>query len=118
MLPEMIIALTIYYEAGNQGPQGQEMVASVISQRSENSGRTPEYECRKRKQFSCWNKGTPPIPQDSTAWRNCRFLATHLPKGNGYTHYHTTQVLPYWAKNASDSYLVGSHLFYKKEWLA
>ena len=121
MLPEMIIALTLYAEAGNQGQQGILLVASVISQRAENSGKSPAEECQKPKQFSCWNKGAPDVPAWNESWEFCRAIARRMANGEkfgqGYTHYHTRKILPYWAKKANFSLPYGDHIFYRKEWL-
>jgi spore germination cell wall hydrolase CwlJ-like protein len=127
MLKETIIALTLYGEAGNQDYQGKLMVASTIVQRAKDSHKTLAQICQTPKWYSCWNgSGTKLVhtinSQDgfkTDSWLDCVTIAygIHKIKPQGYTHYHTQNIVPYWARKAfaRRAYVKhGSHLFYKR----
>ena len=52
---DLIVAATIYGEAGGEGSNGMKAVANVIRNRADSSGTTPKQVVLKKKQFSMWN---------------------------------------------------------------
>ena len=124
MTKELLIALTLYLEAGNQGKEGIDLVSSVITQRAKDTKQSPAYVVMRRKQFSCWNSRKPSearIPHNyNAAWNYCLWRASNPAPAQGFTHYIRFDVAPtpQWAIRAvlTDRFvLVGEHLFFTKE---
>ena len=55
MIEILLIALTIYFEAGNQPIKGQQAVANVILNRCQHYGKSPPEIIFQPLQFSCYN---------------------------------------------------------------
>lgn len=112
------VANTILAEARGEGFAGMYAVAAVIKNRSDISGRTPEQECLRPKQFSCNNNGVPNLLDDSKESRYAMFLARNIARLDtsgvkGATHYHTFAVSPRWSKNKIPVLILGRHKFFK-----
>jgi N-acetylmuramoyl-L-alanine amidase len=113
-----IIAATLILEAAGEGRVGMEAVREVIANRAKN--KTEIAVCLAPKQFSCWNgmpihKGIDKARKDPQ-WNLAHKIASSKPTTNhtrGATHYHTTKVLPYWAKKLQKTTTIKNHIFYK-----
>lgn len=105
---------TIAYEASNQSLLGQNMVASVIKQRMKDRKLTARQVVLQRHQFSCWDsKGRPTQKRKLTNKELSRAKkAWYTSKPQGYNHYHTKNIIPYWAKDKT-GVTIGNHIFYK-----
>jgi N-acetylmuramoyl-L-alanine amidase len=130
-----VMARTLWGEARSEGQQGIEAVASVILNRTEIArrkggfwwGNTIIQVCQKPYQFSCWNKGDPNFKKLSAVTEDDIHFATALrvarramlgmikDRTSGATHYHTIDVLPFWAKGQKATARIGRHVFYKLE---
>lgn len=135
-----IIALTLWGEARNQGPEGRIAIANVIRNRvaaqQSHFGRTPREVCLKPKQFSCWipeggednhgvlmatvlhlSKGEPAGP----LVRECQWIAKGLVDNafvdntHGATHYLVGDLFqnnpPSWARDQRPLARIGAHVF-------
>lgn len=124
MTPLMCMAVAIFFEARAEPVAGMEAVANVIINRVEDS-RYPDTVCDvvwERKQFSFTHDGLTDDPeahtghQDRLAWVTSQEVAKEALQGNlmgiTSTHYHATNVLPFWAKHYSKDGRVGNHVFY------
>ena len=116
-----IIADTLYMEARGEGEHGQRAVATVIYNRSQNTGKTFEAVCLQPFQFSCWNasrkrKITPKGRSDVKAYTLCLQIENELLKGNfkplgDWTHYYNPRLCsPKWARGV-ECVQIGSHVF-------
>lgn len=119
------LALTVYYEARGENPDGQLAVAEVVMNRvqdprfagdvcsvvAEDWGAEP-HDC----QFSFMCDGKPEEPEDFIAWAVARDIANKALAGDvlghGATHYHADYVSPWWADTLTPVGKVGSHIFY------
>lgn len=128
-----VMARTLWGEARSEGQQGMEAVASVILNRTDIGKREGRYwwgntiiqVCQKPFQFSCWNKFDPnfkriiALTQDdmhfAAALRVSRraVLGMVKDKTGGATHYHTIDILPFWAKGQKPTARIGRHIFYR-----
>ena len=127
MTAALCLSLTIYYEARGEDIFGQLAVAQVVMNRVESS-RYPNDTCEvvtQRKQFSYLN-GTKVehLVQDVSeyqAWRVAQSVANSFLQGHRIsldaTHYHTTEVQPYWSTHPSMRRIktIGNHVFYLEE---
>ncbi|MBP5966752.1 MULTISPECIES: cell wall hydrolase [Pseudomonas] len=133
-----ILARTLWGEARGEGLAGQIAVAWTIRNRVEmdlhNDGR-PDWwgegyagVCLKKYQFSCWNKNDPNYPYLSGAkeippkqFAQARRAAGLVISGaepditGGATHYYATTMPkpPAWAKDATQTFRLGHHIFFK-----
>jgi len=108
MTPALIIALTIFHEAQGEPLTNKMAVASVIWNRAGGDVNKLADVCRKPKQFSCWNSGTPAMPKrdkaSQRAWADCVGLASAMVSGKfkpttPATFYHDISIdPPYWTK--------------------
>ncbi len=134
MTHELLIALTLWYEARSEGPVGMQAVASVIYLRAYARGGTAPPSphtlarvCSARKQFSCWElrdgqlrPTQRAVPrEDDAQFIYCKQLARNMVTGMFVptveaTHYHASSVRPYWASSMSLVSRIGNHLFYKE----
>ncbi len=128
-----VLARTLWGEARSEGSEGMEAVASVILNRVNVADERGSFwwgnniiqVCQKPYQFSCWNRSDPNFKKlagvdDSdvyfaTAKRIARrsllgFVDDHT---KGATHYHTRDIMPYWAKNQTQTARIGRHVFYR-----
>jgi spore germination cell wall hydrolase CwlJ-like protein len=115
-----IVYQTIAMEAAGESDEGQAMVASVILNRAKKSKKTLEAVCLQPKQFSCWNsrkwaQAWLSLHYDAQArYRAVKALETARNANLGHaTHYHTTNIKPYWSKGHKPSVVVGRHAFYE-----
>lgn len=111
------VANTILAEARGEGFKGMYAVAAVIKNRSDLSGRTPELECLRPKQFSCNNHGVQNLLDGSREARYALFLSQNIERldtsgVNGATHYHSGPA-PKWAKGKKPVLTLGNHNFFK-----
>ena len=130
-----VMARTLWGEARSEGQQGMEALASVILNRANHAkregsfwwGNTIIQVCQKPYQFSCWNKSDPNFKKLTAVTTDDMHFATALrvarravlgmvkDKTGGATHYHTIDILPFWAKNQKPTTRIGRHIFYKLE---
>lgn len=129
-----ILARTLWGEARGEGLAGQIAVAWTIRNRVEDGkakswwGEGYAGVCLKPYQFSCWNKNDPnfpylsgaqPIPskQFAQAQRAADLVISGAEADitNGATHYYATTMpkAPAWAKNATQTFRLGHHIFFK-----
>ena len=127
MTPLMCMAVAVFFEARGEHYQGKEAVANVIINRVEDI-RYPNSVCgvvSEHKAFSYTHDGLSDDPthhtgyRDKIAWVEAQGVAKDALEGNllgmTSTHYHTTNVLPFWAKHYSLDTRVGNHLFYTND---
>jgi spore germination cell wall hydrolase CwlJ-like protein len=124
------LAENVYFEARGEPLDGQYAVAEVTLNRS-HSRYFPKTVCgvvheahwdpiRKRyvAHFS-WTELGPMYPQDTAAWKQAMAVATatyddtHQPIVPGALFYHSTEVLPVWAKTKRAVATIGNHIFYR-----
>jgi spore germination cell wall hydrolase CwlJ-like protein len=115
-----IVAQTLMAECRGESVAGQRAVASVIWNRSQKGGKSPEAVCLARKQFSCWNAGYHPQKPRNEAERAilARFEAweadmkggTFKPSGE-WSHYHALTVNPAWSAGMKNRTVIGRHVF-------
>ena len=117
----------IYYEAASESDDGQRAVAQVVLNRVRhpsfpNSVCGVVYQGSERStgcQFSFTCDGSLMRTPSASGWARARRIATAALAGSvfapvGYsTHYHTYQVLPYWASSLVKSAVIGAHIFYR-----
>lgn len=129
-----VMARTLWGEARSEGSAGMEAVANVIMNRvavARANGGTYWWGdnvitvCQKPYQFSCWNPGDPNrakmMATDDTDihFATALRIARRAVYGNlpdmtrGATHYHTVDILPFWAKGETPVFAIGRHKFYK-----
>lgn len=116
----LIIALTIFGEAAGESLEGKHAVASVIWHRAKGDRSRYEMVCRRPKQFSCWNTGTPKVPADKPsqkAFSECLAIAQTLVNGTFEPliladHYHATGIKPSWSRKMPVVATIGGHIFY------
>jgi N-acetylmuramoyl-L-alanine amidase len=127
MTPLMCMAVAIFFEARGEPVVAKEAVANVIINRVEDR-RYPNSVCavvNEHKAFSYTHDGLSDDPtrhtghQDKIAWVESQEVAKEALGGNllgiTSTHYHTTNVLPFWAKHYSLDTRIGNHLFYTND---
>lgn len=125
------LATAIYYEAGNEAPDGQRAVAQVVLNRVRHPAFVPSvcgvvYHGSLRVtgcQFSFTCDGSLQRAPSLPAWTKVREIASQALAGAvfepvGYaTHYHADYVVPYWATSLAKNVLIGRHIFYRwPEW--
>jgi spore germination cell wall hydrolase CwlJ-like protein len=116
----------IYYEAGNETPDGQRAVAQVILNRM----RSPVYphsvcgvvyQGSERKtgcQFTFTCDGSLARVPSAAGWARASAVAAAALGGYVYapvgwaTHYHADYVVPYWAQSLDKLNTIGRHIFY------
>ena len=117
----------IYYESASESAEGQAAVAQVILNRVRHpafpasvcaviyQGSTLRTGC----QFSYTCDGSLQRVPSRRVWEQARAVAEAALSGAVYapvglaTHYHTDQVVPYWAPSLAKSIQVGAHIFYR-----
>ncbi|QHI70528.1 cell wall hydrolase [Tichowtungia aerotolerans] len=124
-----IVASCMVLEAGCDGAEGMQAVLNVIINRAEGYLHRMVPETVKRGSFSCmssiWNS---PFPNYSSllcqaqnqpaAYSIALRLIETMENGQlwdntyGATHYHTTDIRPYWVSDMHYLTTVGSHYFY------
>ena len=120
------LTTAIYYEAASEGPEGQQAVAQVILNRV----RSPSFPAsicavvyqgsllKTGCQFSFTCDGSLQRAIWSPEWLRAREIAEAALNGSVMTqvglstHYHTIDVVPYWATSLAKEVQVGRHIFY------
>jgi len=120
MILEMLIACTLFYEAGGESLQGKQAVASVIYNRAQDNSGDIRKVILKPKQFSCWNirktKQRTKLPQ-GRAWNDCQKIAgkivagTFKPTISANHYYNPSLCSPSWGKALRGKVTVGNHTF-------
>ncbi len=127
MDPLTCLAVALFFETRGEPQEGMEAVANVIINRVEDK-RYPSTVCGvvwEPKAFSYTHDGLHDDPtrhtgyQDKKAWVQAQEVAKEALQGNllgiTSTHYHATNVLPFWSKHYSLDTRVGNHLFYTND---
>jgi spore germination cell wall hydrolase CwlJ-like protein len=117
----------IYYEAGNEGDDGERAVAQVVLNRVRHpafpasvcgvvyEGSTRPTAC----QFTFTCDGSLYRQPDAEGWNRAYKIADAALSGFVYspvgfaTHYHANYVVPYWASTLAKNAIVGAHIFYR-----
>ena len=110
---------TIMLEARGESLDGQIAVGEVIRNRAFKASRTFEQVVMAPRQFSAWNspleaKRSLSLMSGKTwqvaskAWEASKGSF----KARGATHYHTVDIMPYWAKGHTPCAIIGNHRFY------
>ena len=121
------LAQAIYYEARSEDEAGQRAVAQVVLNRLRHPAYPPSvcgvvYQGSERRtgcQFTFTCDGSLARAPSGPGWSRARRIAAESLAGKVYgpvghaTHYHTNQVLPYWAPKLLKSAVVGAHIFYR-----
>lgn len=122
----LVVAMTIYGEAGVEDYRGKQLVAATIYNNAnlERAKANITFHqalskaCLKKKLYSCWNEPFE-IDYDSKAWADSIRAAREL-HNEGYmpptkaTNYHGNYIRkPYWVKDMVFLGSHGQHLFYK-----
>ena len=120
------LTTAIYYEAASEGAQGQQAVAQVVLNRVR-SPSFPSSICavvyqgsllKTGCQFSFTCDGSLHRTVWKPEWLHARAIAEAalngavMPQVGLSTHYHTIDVVPYWATSLSKEVQVGRHIFY------
>lgn len=126
-----IVAAIIVGESASEGHLGMQEIASVISNRAIDSGKTPYQVATKRKQFSAYNRVT--VSESMTAsefvakmqkdknWSIAVQLVKSIYDGtiedntNAATHYHTINSRPYWVSSMVITKRSEKHIFYREK---
>lgn len=128
-----VLARTLYGEARGEGTVGMQAVANVVLNRVAESDKRGTYwwgnnviqVCQKPYQFSCWNRADvnfrklQAVDEKDLYFATAMRIARRALIGNvaditkGATHYHATQVTPYWARGQKATTTIGNHVFYR-----
>lgn len=121
------LASAAYYEAGNEGADGERAVAQVVLNRVRHpafpssvcgvvyQGSTRATGC----QFTFTCDGSLGRRPDAAGWKRAKEVAEAALSGAVYspvgwaTHYHANYVVPYWASTLAKTEVVGAHIFYR-----
>jgi hypothetical protein len=117
----------IYYEAGNELPQGKRAVAQVILNRVRHPAFPKSicgvvYQGSERRtgcQFTFTCDGSLARRPARDRWEQARMVAIGAisgavePSVGMATHYHANYVLPYWAPSLDKISQIGTHIFYR-----
>jgi spore germination cell wall hydrolase CwlJ-like protein len=125
-----IMARTMWGEARGEGKTGMQAVANVIMNRVKKGGwwgATPAEVCKKKSQFSCWNKTDPnyykliAVNESDPDFRTALTLARSAYSGTlpditgGATNYlalASLKSIPSWVKGMTKTAQIGNHTFY------
>jgi hypothetical protein len=121
------LTAAIYYEAASESDDGQRAVAQVVLNRVRhpsypNSVCGVVYQGSERTsgcQFTFTCDGSLLRTPSVAGWARARRIAAAALSGQVFapvghsTHYHTNQVLPYWASSLVKSAVIGAHIFYR-----
>lgn len=115
----------VYFEAGQEIPEGQRAVAEVILHRVDDP-RFPKTVCdvihdknRKGCQFSWWCDGKSDATPDADRWATSKQAVEDVLDGayadptNGALFYHARFVRPRWSKKLERTAMIGGHIFYR-----
>jgi spore germination cell wall hydrolase CwlJ-like protein len=114
-----VVADCLYFEARGEGRQGIEAVASVIQNRSKESGRSLEAVCLAPRQFSCFNGGYVPAKPRNELERAilafCEGLERQMRAGEFRSTVKATFYFsgkkPYWYGGFRVEKVIGRHTF-------
>lgn len=124
------MARTAWGEARGEGSTGMQAVLNVIMNRVKKGGwwgATPAEVCKKKSQFSCWNKNDPNYPkliavtESDANFKKALDLADLAYNGvlpditGGATNYlalGSLKELPSWVKGLTKTAQIGNHTFY------
>ena len=121
------LAEAIYYEARSESYDGQMAVAEVIVNRTRSSVYPDTYcgvvyqgsERSTGCQFTFTCDGSLDRRPRGEAWDRSRAIAAEVMMGfarpitHRATHYHTTEVDPYWSSSLVETTRIGEHVFYR-----
>jgi spore germination cell wall hydrolase CwlJ-like protein len=117
----------VYYESGNEDPDGQRAVAQVVLNRVRHpafpnsvcgvvyQGSTRVTGC----QFTFTCDGSLNRQPNADSWARARKVAEAALTGAVFapvgfaTHYHAEYVVPYWASSLAKNAVIGAHIFYR-----
>jgi spore germination cell wall hydrolase CwlJ-like protein len=118
MTPLMCLAVAVYFEARGEPLQGQYAVAEVVMNRVADE-RYPDTVCGvvfERKAFSFTHDGKSDRLPNTPAAKKAMEVATNvmagLKMGITSTHYHASNIKPYWTSHFELDGKVGDHIFY------
>jgi spore germination cell wall hydrolase CwlJ-like protein len=121
------LTMAVYYEAGDQGPDGEAAVAQVVLNRLRHplfpktvcgvvfDGASLPTGC----QFTFGCDGSLGRKPSAAGWRQAQHIAEraldgYVQKDVGVaTHYHTVWVVPYWQASVVKLAQIGAHVFYR-----
>ena len=130
-----VLARTLWGEARGEGTAGMTAVAAVILNRVSVAQSRAGYwwgnniiqVCQKPYQFSCWNRSDPNFRKLQAVDESDLYFATALRLARravigaleditgGATHYHASDIAPYWTKREQPTAIIGNHIFYRLE---
>jgi N-acetylmuramoyl-L-alanine amidase len=124
--PGRCLALALYWEAKNEGPEGMRAVASVVLNRVADP-EFPNTVCavvtqggeRPPCQFSWWCDGKSDHPTEAAAWRLARQIAQTALAGaqpdrtRGALFFHNTSIASPWVRQRQRTAKIGRHIFYR-----
>jgi spore germination cell wall hydrolase CwlJ-like protein len=115
----------VYFEAGQEIPEGQRAVAEVILHRVDDP-RFPKTVCGvihdsnpRGCQFSWWCDGKSDATPDPDRWATSKQAVTDVLEGaypdptDGALFYHARFVRPRWARKLEKTAMIGGHIFYR-----
>jgi len=122
------LAQAIYFEAGNDAPNGQRAVGDVILNRLHDP-RFPKTVCDVvhqggegapgHCQFSWWCDGRSDGTVDDIRWQMAQQAANEVVSGDypdwtmGALFFHSKSVHPYWSRKLQLTNVIGEHIFYR-----
>ena len=113
-----IVVETIALESSGDSFEAQVMVAQTILTRAKEWNMTLEEVCLQPYQFSCWNEGIRQKMKKRTAreltiarkaFKQAQISTNSLP---AVTHYHNSDITPYWASSMEFVCQIGKLIFY------
>jgi spore germination cell wall hydrolase CwlJ-like protein len=121
------LAQAIYYEARSESYEGQMAVAEVIVNRTRSSLYPSTvcgvvYQGAERStgcQFTFTCDGSLNRRAKGEAWARSKAIASEVmmgfarPMTHRATHYHTTEIEPYWSSSLVETTRIGAHVFYR-----
>ncbi len=115
----------VYFEAGQEIPEGQRAVAEVILHRVEDP-RFPKTVCAvihdsnpRGCQFSWWCDGKSDATPDADRWATSKQAVIDVLEGaypdptKGALFYHARFVKPRWSRKLEKTAMIGGHIFYR-----
>jgi spore germination cell wall hydrolase CwlJ-like protein len=120
------LALTLYWEARNEGRRGMVPVGWVVLNRRQHPT-FPSSVCRVVReggerppcQFSFWCDGRSDAPPDDESWTLARSVAEEMlsrpptDPTRGALYFHSVSVAPAWAKERRRTVRIGQHVYYR-----
>lgn len=119
------LAKNIYFEARNQGFDGQQAVAFVTMNRVKSKA-YPDTICDvvwQRKQFSWTHDGKSDVPKNKKSWKEALSIAIYIytfydmlrDPTYGAIMYHADYVNPYWTDAYHEIIQIENHIFYRRK---